>query len=133
MKILFVCKYNRFRSKVAESIFNKLNKNKNIICESAGVLADTCHLHIEQNVINIMNEKGYNIPALPRQATKKLTEKFDALIIVADDVNPEYFFDFSGKILCWPFKDCDGNDIKKIKEIINSIEDKIKDFIKNLD
>ena len=26
--ILFVCKYNRFRSKVAEAYFNSLNKNK---------------------------------------------------------------------------------------------------------
>jgi len=29
MKIPFICKYNRFRSKIAEAYFNKINKNNN--------------------------------------------------------------------------------------------------------
>jgi len=35
MKILFLCKYNRFRSKVAEAVFNKLNHNNHMSAESA--------------------------------------------------------------------------------------------------
>jgi len=38
MKIAFVCKYNRFRSQIAEAYFNKLNKNKSIKVYSAGVI-----------------------------------------------------------------------------------------------
>ncbi len=30
MNIIFVCKYNRFRSRVAEAYFKKINKDKNI-------------------------------------------------------------------------------------------------------
>ena len=36
--ILFVCKYNRFRSRVAEAYFKKINKNKNISVKSAGII-----------------------------------------------------------------------------------------------
>ena len=38
MKILFICKYNAFRSKVAESYFNKMNKNKKIKAFSRGFI-----------------------------------------------------------------------------------------------
>ena len=36
--ILFVCKYNRFRSKIAEAYFNKINKNKLVSVKSAGII-----------------------------------------------------------------------------------------------
>ena len=36
MKILFICKYNRFRSRVAAAYFKKINKNSKIKVESAG-------------------------------------------------------------------------------------------------
>ena len=38
MNIIFVCKYNRFRSRVAEAYFNKINRNKNIHAYSRGVI-----------------------------------------------------------------------------------------------
>ena len=38
MKILFVCKYNKFRSRLAESAFNSFNKDKNNIARSAGLI-----------------------------------------------------------------------------------------------
>ena len=37
-RILFVCKHNIFRSQVAENLFNKLNKNKKYISDSAGLI-----------------------------------------------------------------------------------------------
>ena len=37
MKILFICRHNRFRSKIAEAYFNKINKNKNLIAKGAGI------------------------------------------------------------------------------------------------
>jgi len=48
MKILFVCKHNRFRSKVAEAFFNKLKKNKKIKAESAGLVLDKLRPYIEK-------------------------------------------------------------------------------------
>jgi len=38
MNILFVCKWNRFRSKLAEAYFKKVNKNKKIKVKSAGLI-----------------------------------------------------------------------------------------------
>ena len=65
MRILFVCKHNKFRSKVAETIFNKLNKNQGTEAESAGFTLDELRPHVEKNVVKIMKEKGYevNVPA----------------------------------------------------------------------
>jgi len=37
-KILFVCKYNRFRSKTAEAFFNLLKHNKKIKAKSTGLI-----------------------------------------------------------------------------------------------
>ena len=37
MNILFVCRYNRFRSRTAEAYFKKINKNKKIKVKSAGI------------------------------------------------------------------------------------------------
>ena len=37
MNIIFVCKWNRFRSKIAEAFFKKYNKNKDITCFSRGI------------------------------------------------------------------------------------------------
>jgi len=36
MKILFVCKYNRFRSQFAEKYFRRINKNLKV--SSAGII-----------------------------------------------------------------------------------------------
>lgn len=38
MKILFICKYNAFRSRVAEEYFNKINRNKKITTLSRGII-----------------------------------------------------------------------------------------------
>ena len=60
MKILFVCRHNRFRSKVAEAIFNKLNKNKEIQIESAGLILDESRPYVEPVVVSLMKEKGFS-------------------------------------------------------------------------
>ncbi|MEM4230614.1 MAG: low molecular weight phosphatase family protein [Candidatus Pacearchaeota archaeon] len=129
MKILFVCKHNRFRSKVAECIFNKLNKNPENWAESAGLLMDISRPYIEENVIKIMKEKGYDIKGAPRQLTKNLVKEFDVIVIVANNLEPEFFSDFKGKIIKWNIKDCDACDIKSIKEIIDEIEKKVTEFV----
>lgn len=106
MKLLFVCKYNRFRSKVAECIFNALNVDKNVHAESAGLLMDASRQYIEKNVLKIMNEKGYGLRGVPRQLTSRLVKDFDVVVIVADNVNKEFFHGFKGKIVKWKISDC---------------------------
>ncbi len=128
MKILFICKHNRFRSKVAETIFNKLNKNKNIAAESAGLIMDDARPFIEGNVIGIMKQMAYDITGTPLQLTRELVKKFDKIVIVADNVSPDFFHDFKGEIIHWKIEDCDASDIICIKKIILDIEKNVKEL-----
>ena len=41
MNILFICRYNRFRSVIAEGFFKKYNKNKKHKAKSAGLIIGT--------------------------------------------------------------------------------------------
>ena len=128
MKILFVCKYNRFRSKVAEAIFNKLNKNKKIKTDSAGIIVDELKPYIAKNVAKIMREKGYKIKPKQQQLRQKLVANFDLIIIVADNISPN-LDNFTGKIIRWNIPDCSEEDTKKIKQIIKKIEANVKELI----
>jgi protein-tyrosine-phosphatase len=129
MKILFICKHNRFRSKIAEAFFKKLNKNKKIKAKSVGLFLDPLRPYIEKNVINIMKKRGYNIKRKPKQATNEFIKKFDLIIIVADNVDKKSFSDINVKIIKWKISDCDASDIKSIKRIVNQIENKVKILI----
>ena len=127
MKILFLCKHNRFRSKVAETIFNKLSNDK---AESAGLHLDELRPYVEKNVIEIMKEKGYEIGGVPRKFNKEMIKNFDLIVVVVDDVD---LSGFKGKMIKWKIPDCNANDIVKIREIIDEIEEKVKKLISDLD
>jgi len=133
MRILFICKYNKFRSKVAEAIFNSINKNKKIKAESAGFTLDKERPYIEPVVIEIMKRKGYKMKKLiPRKINLNLLKKFDMLIITANNVYKNSFKNFNGKIIKWKIKDCPSINLKCIKTSINKIEMNIKRLVKEL-
>lgn len=123
--------HNRFRSKFAEVVFNKLNKNKKFKAESAGFLLHSQRLFVAQSVIEEANRRGYKIKGAPRQLTKELADKFDIIVVSADDL-PRNFVDFFGKIIRWKIKDCSSNDISCIKEIFDLIEKKVKQLLSDL-
>lgn len=151
MKILFICKHNRFRSKVAETIFNKLNKNKpfleglkpgkspwgkiktkKINAESAGISGH--ENPTAENVIKVLKNKGYEIKnIIPRRVDFSTINNYDLLVIDADNVDPLFFKDsFKGKIIWWKISDCDEKDIKGIKERVDEIEEKVKGLVKEM-
>jgi len=133
MKILFICKYNRFRSKVAEAIFNSINKNKKIKAESAGFTLDKERPYIEPVVIEIMKRKGYKMKKpFPRKVNSVLLKKFDMLIITANNVNINSFKSFNGKIVRWKIQDCPSINLNCIKSSINKIERNVKRLVKEL-
>ena len=132
MKILFVCKYNRFRSQVAETIFNSLNKNSKIESESLGLTLDPVRPFIAKEVISLMKEKGYNLKGKPTKATKELVKKYNLIVIVADNLGEEFFPEIKTKRIKWKISDCPIQDIKLTKKIINQIENKVKELIKTL-
>lgn len=135
MNILFICRHNRFRSKVAETIFKKLNKKKEIRAESAGILIDEARPYVAKNVVKIMRERGYFIGnKISRQITSDRINDYDLLIIVADNLEKEFFVSsgFKGKIICWRMSDCDENDLKGIRKRIKDIEKHTQKLIARL-
>jgi protein-tyrosine-phosphatase len=131
MKILFICKHNRFRSKVAEAFFKKYNKNKNIKINSAGTVPD--YLLVAKNVIKALKDSGINrVNRSPKKAVKKLINDSDLIIIVADNVNKEIFKRYKKKIIVWKVSDTSQDNYEEILRIIKAIEKKVNNLVEKL-
>jgi protein-tyrosine-phosphatase len=126
MNILFVCKYNRFRSRVAEAYFNKINKNKHLKAISRGLIQGDYPLN--KSEVSAAKKFGINIEGKPKAMNIALLKKIDLIVIAADNV-PEHVFytTFKKRILLWNIKDIehyDGKDLieRKIKRIMKKVE-----------
>lgn len=131
MNLLFICKANRFRSRVAEAIFNHYNKNKKIEVKSAGVKLDPIRPYVAKIVIDILNKKGIKMnDEKSKSVDENLIKLVDKIVIVADNVDPSLFP--NEKIIVWKIEDADESEVEKVKIIIDKIEGKVKDFLKTL-
>ena len=131
MKILFVCKHNRFRSKVAEAYFKKINKNKKIEVASAGIFSG---FPIVENVIKISKKFGINIKGKSRGLDEGEIYKVDLLVIVADDVPASLFKNKVKKIVVWKVPDITNQSDKKgIEKISRLIIKKVDSLVKKLE
>jgi protein-tyrosine-phosphatase len=123
MNILFICKYNRFRSKIAESYFNQINRNVSFNVASAGIIFDQS----PPSKFEIDNAKKENI-AISQKKFKKADQKTidwaDLVVIVADDISKEDIF--NKKQIYWNISDDHKSSQKKIKEIILKIKKEVE-------
>ena len=133
MKILFVCKYNRFRSQIAESYFKKINKNKKIFASSAGMIKGDYPLDKLQ--VSIARRLGVKIGKKPKAISLDLLKEQDMIFIVADNVSKS-IFKYKGKyikeIVEWKIHDEENGIIKNIEMIINMIKKNIEDLVEKL-
>ncbi len=131
MKILFICKYNRFRSRIAEAIFNKLNKNKKYKVKSAGIIRGN---PLDKNQLNIAKKLELNIKGNPKGLASSLLKWQDITVIVADNVPPEIINNkkHGKKLIVWKIPDAKTNSRKEIEEIINKIKNKVIKFLGEL-
>jgi protein-tyrosine-phosphatase len=126
MKILFVCKYNRFRSRVAEAYFNKINKNKHIKATSRGLIKGDYPLN--RTEVSAAKKLGIDISGRPRAMDVDLLKKTDLVVIVADNVPKETFYTtFKKRVIVWKIRDLeyrDGKDLiqRKIKRIMRKVK-----------
>ena len=131
MNILFVCKWNRFRSKAAEAIFKKLNTNPNFKAKSGGLFPG---FPVSEDIIKAGKNIGINISGSQQCLSHKLLMWSDYIILVADDVPISIFKEViqndGKKVIHWKFKDINGANIKKREQIMLRIEDKIREFLK---
>ena len=128
LRILFVCKHNRFRSKVAETYFKKINKNKNIQVASAGIFIGN---PVAKQVIEIGKKYGLKIDPVSRGLREDYFKEFDLFIIVADNV-PKFLFNRAKKVIVWKIKDVSQNDKKGIEKIMEQIFKKVDELNKKL-
>jgi protein-tyrosine-phosphatase len=133
-KILFVCKYNAFRSRVAEEYFNKINKNKNIQARSCGIIAggnsDKEQLKTSKKILGINIQKRKS-----RVIEIKDLLKSNLIIIVADDV-PKIIFNFykiKAKIIVWKIKDEWYKNERNIEKLVLTIKNKVDKLNKSLE
>ena len=133
MKILFICKSNMFRSRIAEAYFKKINKNKKIKASSAGLLEGDYPLNT--NEVNILKESGLNINGKPRGISWKLLRENDLIIITADNVPPELFKNkkYWKETKVWKIRDAKKPNRRETIRVKDSIMKKVDELVKNLE
>lgn len=137
MNLLFVCKHNRFRSKVAEALFRYHYKGDKIATKSAGLAIDVMHPYVSRNVLSFLRGKGIS---LRDEGAKKLDDFVlkwaDKIVIVADNVSPDMFrgaeFIRGKPIIFWNIQDVSESDVPGIKKRINEIEKRVLELIESL-
>jgi len=136
--ILFVCKHNMFRSKIADAYFRKINKNKKIKVSSAGIIKGFYPLN--KNEVELAKEMGINMVGNPRGLSIELVKKQNLIVIVADDVPREIFdrkeyINFkTTKIVEWKVQDEPyADNFVKMKKIIKIIMKKVEELNQELE
>ena len=131
MKILFICKYNRFRSKVAEALFNKYNKNKVHEAKSAGVIVDIIRPFVSQIIVVELSKMRAEVAEeKSQQVNDSLIEWADKIIIVADNVPVELFPREKSEV--WPVKDASELDVESTRRSMKDIDKRMKEFVKKI-
>ena len=120
--ILFVCRGNRYRSRIAEEIFNS-RAPKGFVAKSAGIHYQRWNdravpIALREIGIEMSNRK-------PKQATKKMLNSASRIIIF-DGVK------ISGNAEVWPVRDSHAGDLKDIRKGRNEIEKRVKALVKSL-
>ena len=132
MNILFVCKWNCFRSKTAEAILKKLDVESRYTVKSAGIFPG----HVTDDIIEAGSHLGLDLSAEPKGLSHDLAKWADTIIIVANDVPREIFEVFEKEneltLLKWSFHDVNGTTVSKREVLMKEIEAKIKEFIGEL-
>ena len=129
--ILFVCRYNRFRSLLAEAFFNKYNKNKNIKAKSAGVIMGN---PLGKNIKELARKYKLKIKKSPSGLSSKLMVWQNLTILVADDI-PESLFDknkeYGKKVVVWKIPDAKTDSMEEMETISREIDKKTKQLVKS--
>lgn len=133
MNILFVCKYNRFRSRVAEIYLNSILKNKKIKIFSRGIIKGS--LPLDEQEAKVAKKLGIILKGKPKTLSSSLLKKVDKIIVVANDIPLELFDNplYKDKVELWKISDNKNGEDKSIEKIIKEILVKVKKLNKELE
>lgn len=137
MKILFICKYNRFRSKVAENYFKRINKNPKLKVFSRGIIEVNKPLDEAERRRNVylMKKFGFKLDAKSVSVSVKSLLDADKIIIVADDV-PRVLFNskkWVDKVEVWKVPDEKADNKRNIDKSVGFIIKKVDVLVKKLE
>jgi len=135
MKLLFICKYNAFRSRVCEEYFNKINKNNKIKVLSRGLIMggapEKGHIQMSRELLGVDITKRKPLCLTLQDLTTS-----DLIIVSANDI-PRLIFNHKDlknkkKIIFWGIKDEQNENKKNIKQIVLLIKRKVEKLNKQL-
>ena len=131
MNILFVCKFNSFRSKAAEQFFGKYNNNDKLKAKSAGlVMGYTKH----SNIGKAAQKLDIEIKGDPIGLSLQLIDWADLIVLVANDVSSDFFTTIweVKRFEHWEIADAKEETVDERVSILNEIEERIKHYMKDL-
>ena len=126
MNLLFVCRYNRFRSRIAEALFNQYTTNKTISVKSAGISLDYAGQYILPQAAKVLDKMG--VPFTDKKAdliNDSLIKWADRIVIVADNV-PSTLFP-AHKVTCidipdeWSTEDSTLRTTRQIEKFVRKL------------
>jgi len=125
-KILFICKYNVLRSKIAEAYLKKIDPA--IEVKSAGIIAEGLPLY--DNEKRILNELNLKLSESSNFLSRSLLDWADRIVIIAKDI-PKSVLDRSNSpekqiVEVWEIEDSfAGASDEQVKNIITAITSRI--------
>jgi len=134
-RILFICKFNRYRSNVALALFNKYNKNKKIQAKASGIVKGPPVLKKMQKVAR---KFGVSLKENPKSLSEKDYAWADLVIIIGRDIPSVVFSYVEGiprKVIVWKLRDVEQFDLnyhEKTTRLTKEIEQRILNFLKSL-
>ena len=134
VKILFICKYNRFRSKVAEVYLKKINSQVQV--SSAGIFEVDIPYSPKERKRNNYILKKFNLNVIGKSKGLKVStlENQDKIIVVANNIPRKIFSHktWVNKIEFWPIPDEEGDNVNNINKSVNKIIKRINKLNRNL-
>ena len=128
MNVLFICKYNRFRSKAAEGLLKKLRPQESV--RSAGIIPG---LPPDEDIVQALDAGGVGssgIDCETRGVDFNALMWADEIIIVANDVPAglfNYFIGLGKRVLTWDIQDSiDGEPPRE--KVLDIIKRKVEQY-----
>jgi len=119
-KVLFICKYNRFRSKIAEAQLKKIRKGVSV--RSRGIIEG--RMNRNKHEIGIPKKFGLNIKQKPNGVKYGDLEWADYVIITANNVPSKLFQSkrTKYKIIQWNIPDVYPNTpVREIEGVVKKV------------
>ncbi|PIN90696.1 hypothetical protein COU57_02820 [Candidatus Pacearchaeota archaeon CG10_big_fil_rev_8_21_14_0_10_32_14] len=132
--VLFICKNNMFRSKVAESFFNKINTNKKNKSRSAGIIGNQGRYYNK----NVANDYGVICKGSPTQINHDDLVWADIVVITANNIPKKIFkidpnnINFHYKLIKWKIQDVYDHDKKRIDKTLKILWKKVNKLVNHL-